>query len=152
MQFVREADPQLGPHADLFRKHVNLSTLRRGSLAQEITDALCSLFHSVPLKGQPLANTCFYKTWGGNSASTSATTGKRPHMELFSHIFAGAGCTQRRPPPDNFDSQASSFYSLHGALKGITNSLNWAQKATRTACFYVGAPSLSGSQLSAVPS
>lgn len=21
MQFVREADPQLGPHADLFRKH-----------------------------------------------------------------------------------------------------------------------------------
>lgn len=22
MQFVREADPQLGPHADLFRKHV----------------------------------------------------------------------------------------------------------------------------------
>lgn len=22
MQFIREADPQLGPHADLFRKHV----------------------------------------------------------------------------------------------------------------------------------
>lgn len=25
MQFVREADPQLGPHADLFRKHVSIS-------------------------------------------------------------------------------------------------------------------------------
>lgn len=25
MQFIREADPQLGPHADLFRKHVSMS-------------------------------------------------------------------------------------------------------------------------------
>lgn len=25
MQFVREADPQLGPHADLFRKHVTIT-------------------------------------------------------------------------------------------------------------------------------
>lgn len=25
MQFIREADPQLGPHADLFRKHVSAS-------------------------------------------------------------------------------------------------------------------------------
>lgn len=24
MQFIREADPQLGPHADLFRKHVSV--------------------------------------------------------------------------------------------------------------------------------
>lgn len=23
MQFIRESDPQLGPHADLFRKHVS---------------------------------------------------------------------------------------------------------------------------------
>lgn len=25
MQFIRESDPQLGPHADLFRKHVSVS-------------------------------------------------------------------------------------------------------------------------------
>lgn len=24
MQFIRESDPQLGPHADLFRKHVSM--------------------------------------------------------------------------------------------------------------------------------
>lgn len=34
MQFIREADPQLGPHADLFRKHVSVSVSMPGQEGQ----------------------------------------------------------------------------------------------------------------------
>lgn len=35
MQFIREADPQLGPHADLFRKHVSVSVCSRAGRAEQ---------------------------------------------------------------------------------------------------------------------
>lgn len=35
MQFIREADPQLGPHADLFRKHVSVCVRARAGRAEQ---------------------------------------------------------------------------------------------------------------------
>lgn len=41
MQFVREADPQLGPHADLFRKHVGASACPLWPVLEVQTPGTC---------------------------------------------------------------------------------------------------------------
>lgn len=46
MQFIREADPQLGPHADLFRKHVSVSVSMPGQEGAE-QGRLCRAWPSL---------------------------------------------------------------------------------------------------------
>lgn len=40
MQFVRDADPQLGPHADLFRKHVNMISFQMRAFESKVLGSL----------------------------------------------------------------------------------------------------------------